>query len=218
VSWSTYREETKRRIKEGACARCLKKKRGRGYFCATCRPIMRAHSRRARKRLVELGLCHRCHRRKRYKSHVRCMRCYWGNRRMMRRQKKSTYRSRRRLGLCCECGKRKSTRHVYCGSCRKAKRAYQQGTRRKVRAEMLAAYSPGVVKCACCGETEERFLSIDHIDGGGYKHRKRIGHGMVMWWLRNRGYPPGYRVLCMNCNHGRAYNGGICPHKDNKAS
>jgi hypothetical protein len=26
-------------------------------------------------------------------------------------------------------------------------------------------------------------------------------------------FPPGFQLLCSNCNHGRARNGGICPHK-----
>jgi hypothetical protein len=31
--------------------------------------------------------------------------------------------------------------------------------------------------------------------------------------LKKRGYPPGYRVLCFNCNRGRYLNGGVCPHE-----
>jgi hypothetical protein len=27
-------------------------------------------------------------------------------------------------------------------------------------------------------------------------------------------FPRGYRILCYNCNCGRALNNGICPHKD----
>jgi hypothetical protein len=32
-------------------------------------------------------------------------------------------------------------------------------------------------------------------------------------WLKRNNFPSGYRVLCMNCNHGRKRNGGICPHE-----
>jgi hypothetical protein len=31
--------------------------------------------------------------------------------------------------------------------------------------------------------------------------------------VRN-GFPPGYQVLCMNCNHGKRMNNGVCPHKE----
>lgn len=43
---------------------------------------------------------------------------------------------------------------------------------------------------------------IDHIDGGGNQHRsgeKCHGSG-VFSWLKKNGYPPGFRVLCHNCN------------------
>jgi hypothetical protein len=47
------------------------------------------------------------------------------------------------------------------------------------------------------------FLVVDHINGEGNKHRKAIGRtGLNFYrWLRTSGYPPGFRVLCHNCNH-----------------
>lgn len=69
-------------------------------------------------------------------------------------------------------------------------------------------------KCACCKENRREFLAIDHIGGGGEKHRKQLGMrggANFYQWLRTRGYPPGFRVLCHNCNHALgAY--GYCPH------
>lgn len=79
--------------------------------------------------------------------------------------------------------------------------------------QMLAAYGG---KCACCGEVEPHFLTIDHINGGGTEHRKSIGGAgtAVMFDLQRRGWPKdGYRLLCYNCNCGRERNGGICPHE-----
>ena len=32
-------------------------------------------------------------------------------------------------------------------------------------------------------------------------------------WLKRNNFPPGYQVLCWNCNCGRSINNGICPHK-----
>lgn len=74
--------------------------------------------------------------------------------------------------------------------------------------------------CKCCGETIKEFLTIDHINGGGTKHRKLIGGGgrFHYRWIRNNGYPEGFRVLCINCNFGRSRNKeGICPHEIKKA-
>lgn len=64
--------------------------------------------------------------------------------------------------------------------------------------EALNAYGGPV--CCSCGYVNVLALSIDHINGGGTKHRKTIGGGSNFYtWLKKNNYPPGYRVLCMNC-------------------
>ncbi len=68
-------------------------------------------------------------------------------------------------------------------------------------------------QCVCCEEKELKFLSIDHIDGDGTKHRKEIKCRIYEWLVRNN-YPKGFQVLCFNCNWGRYRNKGVCPHKD----
>jgi len=82
---------------------------------------------------------------------------------------------------------------------------------RKYRGLVLEYY--GSI-CACCGEAQKEFLSIDHINGGGYKHRKEVGAlgGSGFYrWLINNNYPEGYRVLCHNCNLSLGHY-GYCPH------
>lgn len=82
----------------------------------------------------------------------------------------------------------------------------------RIKLETLAHYGGS---CACCGETEPTFLSIDHIEGGGTKHRKalRTGGGHTFYrWLRKNGYPKEFQILCMNCQFGKAIL-GICPHQ-----
>lgn len=83
--------------------------------------------------------------------------------------------------------------------------------RRKLRLEVLTHYSGGTPRCACCGVEDLEFLSIDHINGGGYQHRKEVGSSFYVW-LRRHGFPEGYRVLCMNCNHSLGHY-GYCPHQ-----
>jgi hypothetical protein len=75
-------------------------------------------------------------------------------------------------------------------------------------------------KCACCNEAEWSLLTLDHIHGGGNAERKKFfndrfqaGHHMYRE-LRLREFPPGYQVLCMNCNFGRGMNNGTCPHAE----
>lgn len=92
------------------------------------------------------------------------------------------------------------------------KRAVIRARGRTLREASLSAYGN---RCRCCGETEPRFLTIDHKNGGGNKHRKEIGNGVSLHrWLKKNNYPKGFQCLCFQCNCGRAVNGGICPHKD----
>jgi hypothetical protein len=101
-----------------------------------------------------------------------------------------------------------------------ANKAIAKRHRLKVRLEVIAAYG-GV--CSCCGEANPGFLSIDHINGGGAAHRKSLSMttaGYPMYsWLKTHGWPEGFRVLCYNCNLGRAFHGdGTCPHLMSPAS
>lgn len=84
--------------------------------------------------------------------------------------------------------------------------------------KLFKAY--GGYKCACCGETEELFLTIDHINNDGARHRKELKKQKTYFykWLWENNYPKGFQVLCHNCNVGKELNrrkNGIaeCPHK-----
>lgn len=73
--------------------------------------------------------------------------------------------------------------------------------------------------CSCCKESQIAFLTLDHINGGGNKHRKEVtgskaGGTTFYAWIIKENFPEGYQVLCWNCNAGREVNRGICPHKD----
>lgn len=66
--------------------------------------------------------------------------------------------------------------------------------------------------CVCCGESDEAFLCIDHADGGGAAHRRRVGgKGVVGLVLRGEHEGGEYQVLCANCNMAKERVGG-CPH------
>lgn len=69
------------------------------------------------------------------------------------------------------------------------------------------------MKCACCGETTPAFLTLDHINGGGTQHRKKVGGNKAMYMeiIREGVSKKKYRTLCMNCNFAIGH-GGKCPH------
>src|ERR1700757_476788 len=105
----------------------------------------------------------------------------------------------------------KNTKSGYGAQCRPCHRERNNIRNRALRVTVLAHYSKGTPKCACCGETVLEFLSLDHINGGGRQHRKTIK--MRWWeWLRKNKYPEGFRVLCHNCNQAIGLY-GICPHQ-----
>lgn len=86
--------------------------------------------------------------------------------------------------------------------------------RYEIRLAALVYYSLGdIPECTCCGETEIKFLGIDHIDGGGTKHRKATKSKYMMHWLKIQGYPDGFQTLCHNCNMAKGFY-GVCPHKE----
>lgn len=92
-------------------------------------------------------------------------------------------------------------------------RRYRQGFRDKV----LDHYGR---KCACCGETHEAFLTIDHINGGGRKHRLAIGACLsyiLYRWIIEHNYPRNFQVLCFNCNIAKGQY-GKCPHERQRVS
>lgn len=98
-----------------------------------------------------------------------------------------------------------------CGQCRDRKRVIRERGDIKVKQETFAAY--GGASCTCCGENIVEFLDLDHINGGGNQERKLLGTGTKFYRkLRIRGFPPGYQVLCANCNRGKSVC-GECPHK-----
>jgi hypothetical protein len=84
--------------------------------------------------------------------------------------------------------------------------------RKTLRERIIAIYGS---KCTCCGESIYEFLSIDHIGGGGNKHRKQSALSSTGYYLSimKEGYSPDkYRLLCFNCNQAIGLY-GICPHK-----
>lgn len=152
-----------------------------------------------RRALRERGLCTMCGKCPPRPGQARCQNCT----KRANEFNRNCNARKRANGLCVTCGKP----HPSNGKCQCLAESYQV-----LRlAAMLAIGGP---VCACCGETELRFLTLDHINGGGnIERRTSIPSSALYRRLRDRGYPPGFQVLCFNCNSGRHFNGGVCPHK-----
>ncbi len=73
----------------------------------------------------------------------------------------------------------------------------------RIKKAVIEKFSNGTNQCAVCSEKRIYCLSIDHIQGGGRKHRESVLEGksysqFYKWLLRN-GTTEDYQVLCMNC-------------------
>lgn len=81
---------------------------------------------------------------------------------------------------------------------------------RELKRKVMDAYGG---KCVCCGESILEFLTIDHINGDGFLHRRKVGKGRRIYAdLLMAGCPKdNYRILCFNCNITRGFY-GYCPH------
>lgn len=79
---------------------------------------------------------------------------------------------------------------------------------KRLRQQVLGVYG---TSCACCGESIEEFLTIDHIDGNGNKHRREIGQAKLYAWLKRNGFPKNFQTLCASCQLGKEK--GFCPEK-----
>jgi len=80
----------------------------------------------------------------------------------------------------------------------------------RIKHEFIEMYGK---KCNCCGETEEIFLTLDHIIPRTRDNKNETGRKAYQKALLE--YRPDlYQVLCYNCNCGR--RSGICPHQIKK--
>lgn len=83
----------------------------------------------------------------------------------------------------------------------------QRNFRQRIKKEVLIHYSNGKLECANCNFKDMRALCLDHIANDGAKQREKLfggkrkgsPHGLFRW-LKKNNFPPGFQVLCANCN------------------
>ena len=135
-----------------------------------------------------------------------CKRCHANSAKKLSLERKSK-------SLCVRCGIAlpKDYDGLRCDSCRIKANASSKAEIKKLKLEVFNGYGGPI--CACCGEKHIEFLSIDHVHGGGTKHRESLGKTTTMLyrWLKRNNYPAGFQVLCHNCNQAKGLY-GYCPH------
>ena len=99
---------------------------------------------------------------------------------------------------------------------RKQKKEVRERRYHRARITVLRMYGGEKPRCACCGESQYEFLSIDHIvPGVGYYRNgngvKQAGENLYTHLVKQPIQPDLYQVLCHNCNLGKR-TGNHCPH------
>ena len=195
-----------KRRKLGLCAVCGKVPAPPGKrVCKPCIDISVIKNRAKAEKRKQSGLCPRCGESPPAEGRICCVSCLSKAVTRVAEMRKN----RGENGLCKKCGKVKPEENkLHCSWCLSKNTKENAAIKKKV----MDHYGG---KCACCGEDNIVFLSIDHINGGGDKHRREIGSGgsRLYRWIITNNYPDDLQVLCFNCNQGRAVNGGICPHQ-----
>lgn len=119
---------------------------------------------------------------------------------------------RKAIGQCISCHN-PATHGIFCVDHHKERQIIRKRFKKNTKEVVFEHYGNA---CACCGEDEQEFLTIDHIHNNGSKHRKEndTGKGFNLYrWLINNNYPSGFQLLCWNCNCAKQFNKGVCPHK-----
>jgi len=178
------------------CGRCRKQDADPGYKrCGGCR----GYQKQLLDSLTARGLCQKCCKRKPVTGKKYCRTCLT--------KIDKTNKARVDSGRCVRCKNIPQPGYKHCVPClAKSQKRWQS-----LRDEVFVAY--GGYRCKCCGETEPRFLQIDHVNNDGAKHRRQMGGGgnhLYLWLKRNK-YPEGFQVLCANCNYAKRF--GPCPHQ-----
>ena len=202
------RRQRQERKEKGLCVDCGHEANG-FVSCKSCRD---KYNQRQQTRNTH-GTCGKCNNSICGMSSSLCEKCLEGKR------KKSKKRRRNRLqnGRCSSCNCIAKENRCLCEKCATQMREKYW----RNRALVFAAYGN---KCVQCGESTPEFLQIDHIDGGGRRHRRSLSINFYAWLIKTR-FPDGFQVLCANCNQSKyqkrkttvdkltcfnAYGGAVC--------
>lgn len=173
--------------------------------CQTCIDRNSKCAKNRRQKLKKLGLCQHHPTIPVVDGTTRCQEC------RENRDRDKRDRSARRIaaGVCVYHKNRPRISTRYCQECIDSLKQRRQG----IKERCFDHYGH---MCRCCLKIYDLiFLTLDHVNNDGNKHRKSVngrnnGHSFYAWAIKNN-FPDIFQTLCFNCNHAKHLNGGICP-------
>jgi hypothetical protein len=217
-----HKNKRKSKIKNGICVKCDNKAANGKTRCEQCAVLHNAqakiHHKANSDRLVkshkdyinkkkENGMCARCSNKAAH-GKTCCTRCS----KLYTQATIKVVNKRKKAGCCRQCGSKLKSRLFFaCDECRNKYSNLQKEARKRLKQTCLDKYGN---KCECCGIFHIKFLTFDHVNNDSKVNGKRLkGNDFLKWIIKNN-FPSTIRILCWNCNSGRAQNNGICPHKE----
>lgn len=183
---------------------CTRPASGGYASCLKHRSYIRNWRRERRDEAREKGLCNYCFKepaKPGFKMGEACL-----------KRSKAQYEATKAKRLCWRCRKPlEKHENITCDSCMATKTHGANVYGRKLHKAVISKYGG---KCACCGERNMLFLTLDHVNNDGYIERRNGHHTSVLYTAlkKAKDLRPDIQVLCMNCNHGKNRNKGVCPH------
>lgn len=186
----------------GGCVRCKNKAVPGKLRCRKHILSERAKSRESKAKRKDCRLCATCGGRKEKTTGESCDRCLKKSRETYRRIRSK----RKNNGTCLTCGKIKVYGKINCKKCTAILLGHNKSRRRRIRDMVIERYGG---RCACDGCPEHlnphmEFLVLDHVDGRGAEHRRKLKNNSGFYNdVVKMGFPPQFQVLCANCNHAK---------------
>lgn len=123
------------------------------------------------------------------------------------------------IKICAKCGAEtdeftssKRSKDGFRPRCKRCESEDRKDVDKRNKLKVIRYYSNGTFECECCHEKRLEFLTVDHVDGSGAEARKNDpGQYRICRWVLKNKFPPGFRILCMNCNFSIGV-WGYCPH------
>lgn len=119
----------------------------------------------------------------------------------------------------------KLNKYNICRPCKRKSNPFYGITYKELKNKVYTAYGR---KCSCCQESEILFLTLDHKNNDGSKHREELSKNKrgnyrrnIYRWAVENNFPDTLQILCWNCNLGKYHNIrrnkiAECPHKNSK--
>ena len=171
--------------------------------CEKCAIAAREYQATRRKQRALLNLCVTCGNPS-LKTKTACSNC-------AKRATEHTikrYNANKAAGTCAFCGNTIGSKSKFrCDNCHDLHLRHGKIQWHRQRLIVIKHYGG---KCVCCGESNNRFIEIDHINNDGKKHRRVTGRHIYKWVI-NQNFPSDLQLLCANCNRSKG-KFGVCQH------